>query len=259
MPIPVWGHPLNRRRFGDTVLCVAGAMDFESPDGQRKYEQLVQRIQQMDSGRTREYHVTSLCLSVYVSLSLSVSVSVSLALNRRVCVSVFVLLSLSVSISVFLCLCLSLSFCFFLSLLSVSLFFSLCLCLCMCVSLSFCRPVCVFLALGGRMMPTDFRFVFPAVPQAPTNWRKGKTLGQGAFGTVFLCYDADTGRELAVKQVNLEHKTNETSKVRCNRHSGVFTSRFAAFNTWRFAALSVRQQINVKRTAGKERAFEVLL
>ncbi|XP_061127907.1 mitogen-activated protein kinase kinase kinase 2 isoform X2 [Syngnathus typhle] len=37
-------------------------------------------------------------------------------------------------------------------------------------------------------------------PRAPTNWRLGKLLGQGAFGRVFLCYDADTGRELAVKQ-----------------------------------------------------------
>ncbi len=50
-------------------------------------------------------------------------------------------------------------------------------------------------------------------PRAPTNWRLGKLLGQGAFGRVFLCYDADTGRELAVKQVQFDPESPETSKV----------------------------------------------
>ncbi|CAM9853605.1 unnamed protein product [Lampetra fluviatilis] len=49
-------------------------------------------------------------------------------------------------------------------------------------------------------------------PRAPTNWRLGKLLGQGAFGRVFLCYDADTGRELAVKQVQFDPDSLETSK-----------------------------------------------
>ncbi|XP_051997475.1 mitogen-activated protein kinase kinase kinase 2-like [Xyrauchen texanus] len=49
-------------------------------------------------------------------------------------------------------------------------------------------------------------------PRAPTNWRLGKHLGQGAFGRVFLCYDADTGRELAVKQVQFDPDSPETSK-----------------------------------------------
>ncbi|XP_010884838.1 mitogen-activated protein kinase kinase kinase 2 isoform X2 [Esox lucius] len=49
-------------------------------------------------------------------------------------------------------------------------------------------------------------------PRAPTNWRLGKLLGQGAFGRVFLCYDADTGRELAVKQVHFDPESPETSK-----------------------------------------------
>lgn len=39
-------------------------------------------------------------------------------------------------------------------------------------------------------------------------------MGQGAFGRVFLCYDADTGRELAVKQVQFDPESPETSKVR---------------------------------------------
>lgn len=52
-----------------------------------------------------------------------------------------------------------------------------------------------------------------AAPRAPTNWRLGKLLGQGAFGRVYLCYDADTGRELAVKQVQFDPESPETSKV----------------------------------------------
>ncbi|CAH1789656.1 unnamed protein product [Owenia fusiformis] len=49
-------------------------------------------------------------------------------------------------------------------------------------------------------------------PRAPTNWKRGKILGSGAFGQVFVCYDGDTGRELAVKQVPLGTPTSETSK-----------------------------------------------
>ncbi|KAK3736511.1 hypothetical protein QZH41_009385, partial [Actinostola sp. cb2023] len=37
--------------------------------------------------------------------------------------------------------------------------------------------------------------------QFPNNWRKGKLLGAGAFGQVYMCHDLDTGRELAVKQI----------------------------------------------------------
>ena len=35
----------------------------------------------------------------------------------------------------------------------------------------------------------------------PDRWKRGRQLGTGAFGTVYLCHDIDTGRELAVKQV----------------------------------------------------------
>ncbi|XP_060755869.1 mitogen-activated protein kinase kinase kinase 22 isoform X3 [Neoarius graeffei] len=49
-------------------------------------------------------------------------------------------------------------------------------------------------------------------PRAPVNWRQGKLLGRGAFGEVYLCYDADTGRELAVKQVPFDPDCQETSK-----------------------------------------------
>ncbi|XP_030053824.1 mitogen-activated protein kinase kinase kinase 3 isoform X1 [Microcaecilia unicolor] len=49
-------------------------------------------------------------------------------------------------------------------------------------------------------------------PQAPLNWRLGKLLGRGAFGEVYLCYDVETGRELAVKQVPFDPESQETSK-----------------------------------------------
>ncbi|NXU90624.1 M3K3 kinase, partial [Xiphorhynchus elegans] len=49
-------------------------------------------------------------------------------------------------------------------------------------------------------------------PSAPLNWRRGKLLGQGAFGRVYLCYDVDTGRELAAKQVQFDPESPETSK-----------------------------------------------
>ncbi len=50
-------------------------------------------------------------------------------------------------------------------------------------------------------------------PTAPVTWRRGKLLGQGAFGRVYLCYDVDTGRELAAKQVHFDPASPETSKV----------------------------------------------
>ncbi|XP_072033710.1 mitogen-activated protein kinase kinase kinase 2-like [Amphiura filiformis] len=49
-------------------------------------------------------------------------------------------------------------------------------------------------------------------PRAPEHWKKGRILGQGAFGVVYLCYDADTGRELAVKQVSLDHNNSDAKK-----------------------------------------------
>uniref|UniRef100_A0A8C5DP83 Mitogen-activated protein kinase kinase kinase 3-like n=1 Tax=Gouania willdenowi TaxID=441366 RepID=A0A8C5DP83_GOUWI len=49
-------------------------------------------------------------------------------------------------------------------------------------------------------------------PRAPVNWRQGKLLGRGAFGEVYLCYDADMGRELAAKQVPFDPDCQDTSK-----------------------------------------------
>uniref|UniRef100_H2ZBB6 Protein kinase domain-containing protein n=1 Tax=Ciona savignyi TaxID=51511 RepID=H2ZBB6_CIOSA len=49
-------------------------------------------------------------------------------------------------------------------------------------------------------------------PKAPSNWKKGKVLGHGAFGKVYLAYDADTGRELAVKQVEILADNSDATK-----------------------------------------------
>ena len=35
----------------------------------------------------------------------------------------------------------------------------------------------------------------------------------GAFGKVFLCYDVDTGSELAIKQIPIRGLNSETSRV----------------------------------------------
>ncbi|XP_028931406.1 mitogen-activated protein kinase kinase kinase 3 [Ornithorhynchus anatinus] len=72
----------------------------------------------------------------------------------------------------------------------------------------------------GRLRPADSenslsvqeRNVPTKSPSAPINWRRGKLLGQGAFGQVYLCYDVDTGRELASKQVQFDPDSPETSK-----------------------------------------------
>uniref|UniRef100_A0A8D0A107 Mitogen-activated protein kinase kinase kinase 3 n=1 Tax=Sander lucioperca TaxID=283035 RepID=A0A8D0A107_SANLU len=63
----------------------------------------------------------------------------------------------------------------------------------------------------GRLRPQD-RTVAHKSPSAPMTWRRGKLLGQGAFGRVYLCYDVDTGRELAAKQVQFDPESPETSK-----------------------------------------------
>jgi len=36
---------------------------------------------------------------------------------------------------------------------------------------------------------------------APVNWTKGRRLGAGSFGQVYICHDLDTGRDLAIKEV----------------------------------------------------------
>ncbi|CAF2802753.1 unnamed protein product [Rotaria sp. Silwood2] len=44
-------------------------------------------------------------------------------------------------------------------------------------------------------------------PQTPTNWKLGRQLGQ-----VFLCYDVDTGSELAIKQISIRGLNSEITQ-----------------------------------------------
>lgn len=64
-----------------------------------------------------------------------------------------------------------------------------------------------------------------SAPQAPQRWKRGRQLGAGGFGQVFVCYDVDTGRELAVKQVHIYCANNDVSKVLRQTDSGSSSSR----------------------------------
>lgn len=81
-----------------------------------------------------------------------------------------------------------------------------------------------------------------SAPRAPTNWRLGKLLGQGAFGRVYLCYDVDTGRELAVKQVQFNPESLETSKVKRPLADHLATVKA-------FSSLEGKQSKNKSRTS----------
>jgi hypothetical protein len=49
-------------------------------------------------------------------------------------------------------------------------------------------------------------------PGRPPNWTKGELIGQGAFGSVYLGMDNDSGQLMAVKQVHVS-KAAERGKV----------------------------------------------
>jgi len=49
--------------------------------------------------------------------------------------------------------------------------------------------------------------------RAPVNWKKGKKIGSGGFGQVYICHDRDTGRDLAVKEVTVHCSLDEDTKV----------------------------------------------
>lgn len=66
-------------------------------------------------------------------------------------------------------------------------------------------------------------------PQTPSNWKLGRQLGHGnylykldqdaigtfagAFGKVYLCYDVDTGSELAIKQIPISGHSSKVHQV----------------------------------------------
>ncbi|CAJ0570471.1 unnamed protein product, partial [Mesorhabditis spiculigera] len=47
-------------------------------------------------------------------------------------------------------------------------------------------------------------------PTLPVNWRKGRSLGRGAYGEVFVAYDMDTSREICLKHILIS--SDETSR-----------------------------------------------
>ncbi len=49
-------------------------------------------------------------------------------------------------------------------------------------------------------------------PARPPNWTKGELIGQGAFGSVYLGMDNDSGQLMAVKQVHIS-KAAEHGKI----------------------------------------------
>ncbi|VDK75040.1 unnamed protein product [Litomosoides sigmodontis] len=42
-----------------------------------------------------------------------------------------------------------------------------------------------------------------STPCAPTNWKQGKRIGSGTFGRVYVCVDVATGKEVALKRLNI--------------------------------------------------------
>ena len=52
-------------------------------------------------------------------------------------------------------------------------------------------------------------FQTSSAPHAPVKWRKGRLLGSGAFGQVLMCYDEETGREMALKLIEVVSKDEE--------------------------------------------------
>ncbi|EFJ48986.1 hypothetical protein VOLCADRAFT_104524 [Volvox carteri f. nagariensis] len=55
--------------------------------------------------------------------------------------------------------------------------------------------------------------IAPLAPGAPFSWQKGRQIGQGAFGTVYLALVHATGQEIAVKQVSLPRDAANNGRV----------------------------------------------
>ncbi|EYC12100.1 hypothetical protein Y032_0048g1612 [Ancylostoma ceylanicum] len=66
---------------------------------------------------------------------------------------------------------------------------------------SFARSTGESSCSSGVQWDIDDRKLSSQSPRAPTHWKEAKCIGSGAFGSVYLAYDVDTGRDLAVKKI----------------------------------------------------------
>ncbi|KAL6729109.1 hypothetical protein Aduo_000194 [Ancylostoma duodenale] len=66
---------------------------------------------------------------------------------------------------------------------------------------SFARSTGESSCSSGVQWDIDDRKLSAQSPRAPTHWKEAKCIGSGAFGSVYLAYDVDTGRDLAVKKI----------------------------------------------------------
>ncbi|TKR93599.1 hypothetical protein L596_008021 [Steinernema carpocapsae] len=81
-----------------------------------------------------------------------------------------------------------------------------------------------------------------ATPKAPTNWRQGRCIGSGAFGQVYVCYDVETGRELALKRVHCGGGRDS----RLNKHVSSFENEINLLSTIQHSRIV--QYMGVQRT-----------
>lgn len=76
---------------------------------------------------------------------------------------------------------------------------------------SYQKPVQQVSYQGAHEVRRDER---STISQVPEHWTCGDLIGQGAFGSVYLGMDNDTGHLMAVKQVSLGHVgTASSSKI----------------------------------------------
>ncbi|KAK6008898.1 kinase domain protein [Ostertagia ostertagi] len=65
---------------------------------------------------------------------------------------------------------------------------------------------------SGVQWDIDEKKLSAQAPRAPTHWKEAKCIGSGAFGSVYLAYDVDTGRDLAVKKIPIIPDNRELSR-----------------------------------------------
>lgn len=70
-------------------------------------------------------------------------------------------------------------------------------------------------AMGGPPLPGGDAGARPQ--RKPISWTKGELVGQGAYGSVFVAMDNDTGELIAVKQVSAGTVGSGSWVVCCQR------------------------------------------